>query len=110
MGYLGGNRGKFHRQFDVKITDLNTKLRADLTILDAYRMLVRNGPSGGNPADVVLKKTVVVGTDPVAVDSYGVTLFNLDPTRVGYLKEAHERGLGENDLTKMTIKTLSLTS
>ena len=110
MGFLGGNRGKFHRGFDVKIVDLNTRIKADLIILDVYRMLLRNGPSGGNLADVEMKKTVVVGTDPVAMDSYGATLFNLEPGRVALLQEAHRRGLGEFDLKKIKIKTLTLGS
>jgi len=110
MGFLGGNRGQFHRQFDVKVTDLNTKVRANLIILDAYRVLLRNGPSGGNLADVELKKMVVAGTDPVAVDSFGATLFNLDPQRIGFLQIAQKRGLGETNLQKLTIRKLSLTS
>jgi uncharacterized protein (DUF362 family) len=110
MGFLGGNRGKFHRGFDVKIVDLNTRVKADLIILDVYRMLLRNGPSGGNLADVEMKKTVVVGTDPVAMDSYGATLFNLEPGRVAFLQGAHRRGLGEFDLKKIKIKTLTLGS
>jgi len=110
MGFLGGNRGKFHRDFNVKIVDLNTRVKADLVILDAYRMLLRNGPSGGNLADVQLKKMVVAGTDPVAVDSFGSTLFNLIPERIAFLKEAHRRGLGEIDLKKLTIRTFSLAS
>lgn len=110
MGFLGGNRGKFHRGFDVKIVDLNTRVKADLIILDVYRMLFRNGPSGGNLADVETKKTVVAGTDPVAIDSYGATLFNLEPGRVSFLQEAHRRGLGEIDLKKLKIKTLTLGS
>ncbi len=110
MGFLGSNRGKFHRYFDVKITDLNTKIHADLILLDAYRMLIRNGPTGGNLADVVLKKTVVAGTDPVAVDSLGATLLGVDPTRLSFLKEAHQRGLGEIDFKKkLYVKTYSIT-
>ena len=110
MGYLGGNRGTFHRQFDIKITDLNTRIKPDLTILDAYRMLVRNGPSGGSLADVVSKKTVVAGVDPVAIDSFGATLFDLQPERIAFLNEAHQRGLGQIDLQKLTIATYSLES
>lgn len=110
MGFLGGNRGKFHRDFNVKIVDLNTRVKADLIILDVYRMLLRNGPNGGNLADVEMKKTVVAGTDPVAMDSYGATLFNLEPGRVTFLQEAHRRGLGEFDLKKLKIKTLTLGS
>ncbi len=108
MGLLGGNRGKLHRQYDINITDLNTKIKPDLIILDAYRMLVRNGPSGGNLADVKLKKTVIAGTNPVAIDSYGATLFDLHPENIGFLQEAYQRGLGEIDLNKLDIKKISL--
>ncbi|MFH1943976.1 MAG: DUF362 domain-containing protein [bacterium] len=108
MGFLGGNRGQFHRDFQVKIVDLNTRVKADLIILDAYRMLLRNGPSGGNLADVELKKTVVAGTDAVAIDSYGASMFGLQPERVAFLQEAYTRGLGQIDLKKLTIETISL--
>jgi len=108
MGYLGGNRGSLHRDYSIKIVDINTKIRADLTILDAYRMLLRNGPSGGNLADVSEKKTVIAGTDPVAVDAYGMTLFGIDPMNVSFLKEAKLRGLGELDLSKKRLQTIDL--
>jgi len=110
MGHIGGNRGKFHRRFDVKITDLSTKIKPDLIILDAYRMLIRNGPTGGNLDDVTLKKCVAVGTDPVAVDSFGATLFGLDPKILQYLTVANQRGLGEIDLKKINILTHSFSS
>jgi len=108
MGFLGGNRGKFHRDFDAKIVDLNMRIRPHLTILDSYRILLRNGPSGGNISDVEIKKVLIAGIDPVAVDSYGATLFGLKSQNLSFLKEAHERGLGELDLTKVVIKTLPL--
>ena len=110
MGFLGGNRGKFHRDFNTKIVDLNSQIKTDLTILDAYRMLLRNGPSGGNLADVELKKTIVAGIDPIAMDSYGASLFNLKAERIPFLQKAYKRGLGEFDLTKLNIKTLTLVS
>jgi uncharacterized protein (DUF362 family) len=108
MGWIGGNRGQFHRQFDVKIVDLSTKIKPDLIILDAYRQLLRNGPSGGSLADVVLKKTIVAGTDPVAVDSFGATMFNANPRQVAFLAEAGKRGLGRLDLERMRIQKIDL--
>lgn len=110
MGFLGGNRGQFHRNFDIKLTDLNTIFKADLTILDAYRMLLRNGPNGGSLKDVKLKKVVVAGTDPVAVDSYGVTLFGFEPDEIGFIQQANKKGLGNKDLTKLIIKEIKLNS
>ena len=108
MGWIGGNRGQFHRQFDIKIVDLSTRIRPDLVILDAVRQLVRNGPSGGNLSDVVLKKTVVAGIDPVAVDGYGATLFQLNPRRVAFLVEAEKRKLGRLDLERLNVQTITL--
>jgi uncharacterized protein (DUF362 family) len=108
MGWIGGNRGQFHRQFDVKIVDLSTKIKPHLIVLDAYRQLLRNGPSGGNLADVVLKKTIVAGTDPVAVDSYGATLFNMNPKQVPFLVEAAKRKLGRLDLDSLFIQKIDM--
>ncbi|MBN2103711.1 DUF362 domain-containing protein [bacterium] len=108
MGFLGGNRGSLHRDYPVKIVDINTKIKADLIILDAYRVLLRNGPSGGNLADVSEKKMLIAGTDPVAVDAYGMRFFNIDPETVRFLREAKSRGLGELDLSKKQIKTIQL--
>jgi uncharacterized protein (DUF362 family) len=108
MGVIGGKRGQFHRNYAKKIVDLSTRIKPDLVILDAYRILLRNGPSGGNLADVVFKKTLIAGADPVAVDSYGATLFNLNPEKIPFLVEAKQRGLGENNLNKIAIKVVTL--
>jgi uncharacterized protein (DUF362 family) len=110
MGVIGGNRGQFHRNFAKKIIDLSTRIKPDLVILDAYRVLLRNGPSGGNLADVAVMKTLIAGADPVAVDSYGATLFNLQPEKIPFLIEAKQRGLGENNLKKVTTRIVTLTA
>lgn len=106
MGYLGNDRGKIHRHFDQKIVDIASVLRPQLTILDATRLLLRNGPQGGNLADVKWVYTVVAGTDMVAVDAYGASLFGIEPTDLGFLVEAHKRGLGELDLRKIRIHSV----
>jgi hypothetical protein len=58
-------------------------------------VLIRNGPTGGNLEDVVLKKTLLAGTDPVALDAYAAKAYwNLDLNALPYLRLAAERGLG----------------
>jgi len=70
-------------------------MRPTLTVIDAYRVLLRNGPSGGNPSDVALQKTLLAGTDPVMLDAYAAQAYwNLDPSAIPYLKLAADRGLG----------------
>jgi uncharacterized protein (DUF362 family) len=103
MGVLGGNRGNIHRDLDQNIVELNTVLRFDLIVLDAVRILTGNGPQGGRLQDVRKVDTVIAGTDPVAVDSYGATLFGIKGTDVPHVVYAARKGLGEIDLGKVRI-------
>jgi uncharacterized protein (DUF362 family) len=106
MGIMGGSRGQIHWDFAHKIVDVNTLVKPHLAILDAYRVLFRNGPTGGNLNDVRLVKTLVAGTNQVTIDAYGTSFFdNLKPTDVEWLVEAAGRGMGEIDPSKMNIKT-----
>jgi uncharacterized protein (DUF362 family) len=104
MGLLGGNRGELHQDFDTKIVDLNMVIRPTLTIIDAYRILKRNGPSGGSLHDVEEKKMIIAGTDPVATDACASSLFDLIPEQIVYLQQAHARGLGQLDMTLVPSK------
>jgi len=108
MGLLGGNRGSLHNDFPEKIVDVASVLKPNLVILDAYRMLMANGPQGGNLQDVQLKKTVVVGINQVSVDAIGSTLFGLKPDSLAFLVEANNRGLGEINPEKLHVKTVNL--
>jgi uncharacterized protein (DUF362 family) len=105
MGIMGGSRGQIHRDFAQKIVDVNTLVKPTLAILDAYRVLFRNGPTGGDLADVKIVKTLVAGTNQVAIDAYGTQFFGKTPADYGWLVEASKRGMGEIDLTKLNIAT-----
>lgn len=94
MGLIGGNRGELHTDFATKIVDLNTIIRPTLTIIDAYRILKRNGPSGGSLDDVDTPQTIIAGIDPVATDARAAMLFDFQPHELLYLSHASERGLG----------------
>ncbi len=108
MGIMGGDRGKIHWKIDDKLADLANFVRPQLTILDAYRILVKNGPQGGSLKDVREIKTIAAGKDIATVDAYGATLFDMKPTDLGYVVKANKFGLGEIDLSKVNIKKVSL--
>jgi len=108
MGAISGNRGLYHQQMDLSIAELCTQIKPHLTILDAYRLLLRNGPQGGSLRDVKLEKKCVVGINQVSVDAYGATLFNKKPEDIGHIKIANKMGLGEINLDKLTIKKISV--
>src|SRR5665811_39604 len=108
-GMLGGPRHLLHQRIHESLVDLADFVRPTLTIVDCYRILARNGPTGGNLQDVILKKTLVAGTDPVALDAYVAKAYwNLEVSSLPYLKMAANRGLGTYEFEKVRtqIKTL----
>jgi len=104
-GILGGERNRLHQQIHQSLVDLASFMLPTLTIMDCYRVLLRNGPTGGNPEDAALKKTIVAGTDPVAIDAYVAKAYwDLDPEKLPYLAMAAARGLGTTDFASLNIK------
>ncbi len=103
MGAIGGWRGRIHVGLHQNIADMNLLLRPDLHILDATRIMVKNGPSGGRLEDVEVRNTVFAGTDPVALDATGTGLFGLKPADLGYIARAYQAGRGEMDLKKIKV-------
>jgi len=110
MGIMGGDRGQIHKNFHTNIVDINTSVKPTLTIIDAYRILLRNGPSGGSLDDVEEKRIMIAGTDRLAVDAYAVTLFGKDPKDIEYIQNAAKRGLGQVDLSKVNMKEIDLST
>ncbi len=101
------SRESLHTNIDQRLADLLTAIRPSLTLVDAVRILTRNGPTGGNLADVKKLDTVVASADPVAADSYGATLFGKKGSDLGYIRNAAAMGLGAMDLSKVTVKEVS---
>jgi len=108
MGVMGGSRRQIHQKLDESLVDLSMKIKPTLTILDAVRILTANGPQGGSLADVKKLDTVIVGFDPVAIDSYGATLFGMKGSDLGYVTIGHKLGLGQMDLNKVRIRKVSV--
>ncbi len=93
-GLLGGRRNRLHQNIDVSIADLATFMRPTLTVLDATRVLLRNGPQGGNIDDAKDMHQVIASLDQVAVDAYGATLIGEKAANVKYLAMGEARVLG----------------
>ena len=70
------------------------------------RILLDNGPQGGDLRDVKVLDTLVASADPVAADAFATTLFGLQPKDIDSTVAAHALGLGEMNLAKMKIVTV----
>ncbi|MBF0331843.1 MAG: DUF362 domain-containing protein [Candidatus Omnitrophica bacterium] len=108
MGVCTGIRGLIHVDIGRKLVDLTDFINPELTVIDATRMLVRNGPSGGNISDVIALDKVMASADPVLADTFACQMVKHDPMSVSYLKEASRRNFGQSDVTKARIKTITL--
>lgn len=107
MGIIGGDRGSLHFNLGQKLADLATVVQPTLTVIDATRILLRNGPQGGRLGDVRVADTIIASVDPVAADAYATTLFNMKPDEIGSTKAAYKMGLGEMNIDKMKITSIS---
>jgi uncharacterized protein (DUF362 family) len=108
LGALGGNRNQLHQKLDQAMIDLAAFFKPCLSVMDGYRILIRNGPQGGRLSDTQLFKTVVAGVDYVAVDAAGATFFDIQPQDLPYLQIANQKGLGEINLEKLKIEKRAL--
>lgn len=104
-GLIGGDRNRLHQRIHESIADLAAFARPTLTILDAWRVLMRSGPTGGSQDDVEAKYTVVASTDPVALDAYAAKAWwDLDVPRLRFLRVAEARGLGRADFSALRTR------
>jgi len=108
MGVMGGNRGSIHSGFDEKLVDIASEILPTLTIIDAYRILIANGPTGGNPADVRLQKSIIVSDCTVTTDYLGMEFFSLPLYQVGHIQEMVNRGLNKYDIYNLNLKQIDL--
>ena len=103
-GSLGGRRNRLHQNIDTSVADLATFMRPTLTIVDATRVLVRNGPQGGNVDDTKVMNQIIATVDQVAADAYGCTLIGQKRENLAYLKMGQERGLGTMNWETLRVR------
>ncbi len=103
------NRGTYHwKGLHQCIADFCHARRPDLNIMDGYRITLRNGPSRAGRDDVVVRKTLLLSTDIVAIDAAAARIFGQDPSGVNHIRFAHDAGIGTMDLSALNIRKIDL--
>jgi len=107
-GSLGGQRNRLHQDINTSIADLASAVKPTLTVMDATRVLKRNGPTGGNLSDVSVENTVIAGTDIVAVESYGLRFLDLKAEDIPFIMMSEKRGVGVSNWKSLNVAELTV--
>jgi uncharacterized protein (DUF362 family) len=108
MGIVWDRRFWHRNDLHQCIADFSTWRNPDLTIVDAYRVMKRNGPRGVSENDVVKMQAQLIGTDMVALDFAACKLFGIDPEQVDYIGLAEKAGVGTTNLDSLNIKRIKV--
>lgn len=90
------------------IADFACYRKPDLTVVDAYNVMMQNGPRGVSTNDVVNMKSQLISSDMVTADSAAAKLFGINPDDVEYILYAAKQGAGRKDLGNLAIKRITL--
>jgi uncharacterized protein (DUF362 family) len=104
------DRGYWHRNdLNQCIADYATYVKKPtLNIVDAYRVMMKNGPRGVSEADVSLMKSLIISPDMVAADAAAAKLFGISPDDVPYIGMAESLGVGTAALDKLNVHRIIL--
>ncbi|MCJ7809754.1 MAG: DUF362 domain-containing protein, partial [Desulfobulbaceae bacterium] len=108
IGGVGGRRNALHQDIHETIVDLAQFFKPTVTLIDATRIMIANGPSGGSESDVRAANRLILSNDPVAADAKAALLFGMKPEDVGFIRLGNERGLGTSDLNLIRQIRVSL--
>jgi uncharacterized protein (DUF362 family) len=103
------DRGFYHsRGLHQCIADFPVFRKPALNVVDAYTIMVKNGPRGYSRGDLVLQKMQLISPDIVAIDAASAKILNMEPENIPYIPFAHSKKMGNINLDQLTIKKIAL--
>ncbi len=97
---ISGKKKRLHKYLDHILPYLSKVVRQNLIIVDGIICMEGNGPVIGTPKRLDI---VVVGTNPVEVDSVCTKIMGFDPREVKHIVNASRMGIGQMDIEKIDI-------
>ena len=107
MGIIS-DRPIIHKNFGQRIADLASAIRPNLNLMDAVRVMKKNGPTGYFLKDTESMDTIIVSEDMVAIDSYTTRLFGMKPEDLDYVVCAAQMGIGRSDIENLLIEEYNI--
>jgi uncharacterized protein (DUF362 family) len=90
------------------IADFLLARKPDLNIVDADRVITKNGPRGGSRADIAEMNSLLISQDIVAVDTAASMMLGRKPGEIEHIRLAAEAGLGRMDLSNLNIERIMI--
>ncbi len=91
------------------IADFTAYRKPDLNVIDAYNVMMKNGPRGiQSKEDLVNMKSLIASADIVAADAASSKLFGREPETLDFIKIAHEKKLGTMNLNEVNIARIAM--
>ena len=94
------DKSVYHESINSVLMDLLEAYRPNLTVIDLTDVVIGNREEGHTKH----VGGVVVGVDPVAVDSFCSSLLGIDPMKIDHLRTAHTLGMGEALPDRITVR------
>jgi len=86
---------RYHlKNIEKVIVDLNSVLRADLTVIDGFVAMEGPGPVNGIPVKMDI---IIAGRDPVATDALAAKIMGFSPDSIYHIRRAAEKKIGSMD-------------
>jgi len=98
MGTLH-DKGIMHSNIHEKLIDLFRTLNPRFAVVDGI-IAGEGGEIGSKP---VKMGVIIAGNDLIAVDAVCAAIMGFNPMSIGYIKKAHEMGLGTGDLNNIEV-------
>lgn len=99
-GCISKLRHNYHLVLPDALADINATVKPVMSVMDATIALEGNGPKSGSPRII---DRVLASSDLVALDTVQAHMMGFDPKSIKHLVTCAARGIGTNDLDKITI-------
>ena len=108
MGVVWDRRFWHREGLQRSIAEFPLLRKPDLNVVDAFLVMMENGPYGATTDDLDMKKMQLLSADAVLADTAAAKVLGYAPESVPYLAMAAELGVGSRDLSAAAIKRISL--
>ncbi len=103
------NRETFHAAgLDSCIADISLYRKPNLNVVDAYNVMLTQGPRGNAASKYRMEKMLIVSADIVAIDAACARVMGKESSAYGYIGMAKDRGVGRQNLEQLKIERISM--